>query len=244
MKKLLSYPLSILHYLLFGVLICVFHPIQWFCLNVIGFSAHKKSVDALNYFLLWTLYVLGSRIDFTFKEELPKNVPMIFVSNHQSAHEISPLSWFLRKHHTKFVSKKELGKGIPSVSFNLKHGGSVLIDRDDPKQALTALAKFGKKVEKNNWGAVIFPEGTRSKDGRPKKFSVNGLKILSKYAPSAYVVPITINNSWKLVKNGSFPLGVGVHLKFQVHEPIAVNSMKFDDLFEKVEKTIKNAVTL
>lgn len=244
MKKLLSYPLSLLHYLLFGFIIVIFHPIQWFCLNVFGYSVHKKSVDLLNYFLLWTLYVLGTKIDFSFATEIPTNVPLIFVSNHQSAHEISPLSWFLRKYHTKFVSKKELGSGIPSVSFNLKYGGSVLIDRDDPKQALTALAKFGKEIEKNNWAAVIFPEGTRSKDGRPKKFSINGLKIISKYAPSAYIVPITINNSWKLVKNGHFPLGTGLHLKFEVHEPIAVNSMKFDDLFQKVEETIKNAVTL
>lgn len=244
MKKILSYPLTVLHYLLFGFFICIFHPIQWFCLNLFGYSAHKKSVDALNYFLLWTLYVLGSRIDFPIEHEIPKDVPLIFVSNHQSAHEISPLSWFLRKHHTKFVSKKELGSGIPSVSFNLRHGGSVLIDRSDAKQSLSALAKFGREIEKNNWGAVIFPEGTRSKNGHPKKFSINGLKIISKYAPSAYIVPITINNSWKLVANGSFPMGVGVHLKFKVHEPIALKSMPFNDLFQKVEETIKNSVTL
>jgi len=244
MKRLLSYPLSLLHYLLFIILIVLFHPIQWFCLTVFGYSAHKKSVDLMNYFLLWTLYIIGSSVDFSFKQELPKDTPLIFVSNHQSAHEIAPISWYLRKYHTKFVSKKELGSGIPSVSFNLKHGGSVLIDRDDPKQALSALAKFGKEIEKNNWAAFIFPEGTRSKDGHPKRFSVNGLKIISKYAPSAYVVPITINNSWKLVANGNFPLNLGIHLKFEVHEPIAVNSMKFNDLFEKVEETIKNAVTL
>jgi 1-acyl-sn-glycerol-3-phosphate acyltransferase len=244
MKKILAYPLSIIHYLLFGFFICVFHPIQWFCLNVFGYSAHKKSVDLLNYFLLWTLYALGTRITFTKNVEIPEGVPLIIVSNHQSANEISPISWYFRKYHTKFVSKKELGAKIPSVSFNLRNGGSVLIDREDPKQALTSLAKFGKKIEKNNWAGVIFPEGTRSKDGKPKKFSVNGLKIISKYAPSAYVVPLTINNSWKLTENGAFPLGIGVHLKLEVHEPIAVNSMEFNDLFQKVEETIKNSVTL
>ncbi|WP_152286177.1 lysophospholipid acyltransferase family protein [Flavicella marina] len=244
MKKILSYPLSVVHYLLFGLFICVFHPIQWFSLNVFGYSVHKKSVDALNYFLLWTLYAIGTRIDFSIEEELPENVPLIIVSNHQSANEISPISWYFRKFHPKFVSKKELGKGIPSVSFNLKYGGSVLIDRKDPKQSLTALAKFGKQLEKNNWAGVIFPEGTRSKNGVPKKFSINGLKILSKYAPSAYVVPLTINNSWKLVRNGSFPLGVGVHMKLHAHKPIAVKSMPFDELFQKVEETIKNSVTL
>jgi len=244
MKRLLSYPLSIIHYLLFGVLICLFHPIQWFTLNVFGYSTHKKTVDSLNYFLLWTLYVLGTKIEFVGAHKIPKNVPLIIVSNHQSSQDISPISWYLRKTQPKFVSKIELGKGIPSVSFNLKHGGSVLIDRKDPKQSLTALATFGKNIEKNNWAAVIFPEGTRSKDGHPKKFSINGLKILTRKAPSAYVVPMTINNSWKIVSNGNFPLNVGIKLKFEVHEPIAVNSMEFNDLFQKVEETIKNAVTL
>jgi 1-acyl-sn-glycerol-3-phosphate acyltransferase len=41
------------------------------------------------------------------------------------------------------VSKKELGQGIPSISFNLRHGGSALIDRKDPKQAIPAIKGLG-----------------------------------------------------------------------------------------------------
>ncbi|MEI6866318.1 lysophospholipid acyltransferase family protein [Flavicella sp.] len=244
MKKLLAYPLSVLHYFFFGVIICVFHPIQWICFNVFGYESHKNSVDWMNYFLIWTLYILGTKIEFSCQKEIPKGVPLIIVSNHQSSHEIPSISWFFRTFHPKFVSKKELGSNIPSVSFNLRNGGSVLIDRKDRKQSLTALAGFAKELEKNNWSGVIFPEGTRSKDGRPKEFSKNGLKILAKYAPSAYIVPVTINNSWKLVANGSFPLEIGVHMSLEAHEPIAVNSMGFNDLFRKVEGIIKNAVTL
>jgi 1-acyl-sn-glycerol-3-phosphate acyltransferase len=48
----------------------------------------------------------------------------------------------LRDFHCKFVSKKELGKGIPSVSYNLRHGGSALIDRKDPKQAIPEIKKI------------------------------------------------------------------------------------------------------
>ena len=125
--------------------------------------------------------------------------------------------WFFRKFHPKFVSKIELGKGIPSISFNLNHGGSVLIDRKNPKQALPAIKKLSEYIESNCRSAVIFPEGTRSKNGKPKRFSPNGLKILCKYAPSAYVVPVTINNSWKMFKFGSFPLGLGNNLSFTVH---------------------------
>jgi len=52
------------------------------------------------------------------------------------------------------------------------------------------------------------------------------------------VVPVTINNSWKVFRYGSFPLGIGNKLKFIVHSPIAVNECDFNTLFEKTEKAI------
>jgi len=173
---------------------------------------------------------------------LPLDAPLIVVSNHQSLYDIPPFFWYMRAHHPKFVSKIELGKGIPSVSYNLRHGGSALINRKDPKQALSTLLNFGYYLEKNNYAGVIFPEGTRSRNGVPKRFSSNGLKMLVKAAPSAYVVPVTINNSWKLLKHGNFPLELGVHLTFDVHEPIKASELEFDVLFEKVEEKIKKAI--
>src|SRR5690606_816859 len=198
MHKIISYPISVIYYLTFGLFLCIFHPIQWMCFNGFGYEAHKKSVSVLNFFLLRTTQLLGTTYDFQNREKLPKNVPIIIVANHQSLYDIPAIIWFMRDWHPKFISKKELGKGIPSVSYNLRHGGSVLIDRKDPKQALSAIKVMGEYIEKYNRSTVIFPEGTRSKTGVPKKFSENGLKILYKYSPSAYIVPISINNSWKM----------------------------------------------
>ncbi|HKJ06424.1 MAG TPA: hypothetical protein VJ970_03070, partial [Flavobacteriaceae bacterium] len=61
-------------------------------------------------------------------------------------------------------------------------------------------------------------------------------------APSAYVVPVTINNSWKFLKYGGFPFHIGVDLKFDVHQPIKGDAMDFDSLFESVENKIKSHV--
>ena len=128
--------------------------------------------------------LLGTTYTFKNKERIPKGVPIIFVSNHQSLYDIVGIIWYLRRFHAKFVSKKELGKGIPSVSYNLRHGGSILIDRKDPKQAIPLIKELSEYIETNKRSAVIFPEGTRSKDGKPKEFAQSGLKILCKYAPS------------------------------------------------------------
>lgn len=244
LKIIISYPLTIIYYLFFGFTLLIFHPIQWVANNIFGYKALKKAVDLFNLCLISCLYILGTRITFTNKQNIPKGVPLIIVSNHQGLYDISPLSWFFRKYHPKFVSKKELGKGLPSISYNLRHGGSVLIDRKNPKQAIGAIINFGKYLEKSNHSAVIFPEGTRSRNGVPKKFSSNGLKTLVKFMPSSFIVPVTINNSYKLLEKGQFPLTIGAHLAFEVHKPIEVKSNSFESLFKKTEETIKNAVIL
>ena len=242
MEKILSYPLSLLAMLLFLIALLVFHPIQYICLNVFGYQAHKKSVDYLNLCLVRIGHLLGTRYKFENRELIPKGVPVIFVANHQSLYDIIGIIWFLRKFHPKFVSKKELAKGIPSISYNLRHGGSVVIDRKDPKQAIPAIKSLGKYIEFHKRSAVIFPEGTRSKTGVPKEFASTGLKILCKEAPSAVVVPISINNSWKFVKFGFFPFGLGKRLIFTVHKPICIKDFTFDELFEKTKSDIVNSI--
>ena len=192
----------------------------------------------MNLLLLRILWFTVSTAEAEITIDLPKDKPLIFVSNHQGLYDIIGISWFLRNYHPKFVSKIELGKWIPSVSYNLNHGGSILIDRNNPKQALPALKKLAEYIEATNRSAVIFPEGTRSRDGKPGTFAPNGLKILCKYAPNAWVVPVTINNSWKIFRYGTFPLGIGNRLKFKVHAPVAVNSCDYNTLFEQTEKVI------
>ncbi|GAA4110885.1 hypothetical protein GCM10022393_08230 [Aquimarina addita] len=158
--------------------------------------------------------------------------------------DVPLISWYLHKHKPKFISKIELGKGIPSISFNLRHGEHVLIDRKNPKQAIPALSKFGKHIAVNGYAAVIFPEGTRSKDGRPKEFAHTGLKLLFKNAPEALLVPLTINNSWKLVRFGNFPMGVGIQLTLEVQKPMEIKDYDTNELLETLENRVISAIKI
>ena len=242
LNKLFEYILSIIYYFFFFQLLLIFQPIQWLCYNLFGYNAHKKSVDILNFFLLGSLKILGTRISFKYESKIPKNFPLIFVSNHQSTYDVSPIIWNLREFHPKFVSKKELGKGIPSISYNLKKGGSVLIDRDGEKGVLDQIKKFGENIEKNKWSAVIFPEGTRSKDGNIKKFHHGGLNTLIHSIPSAYIIPLSINNSWKFGRKNYFPLPLGVEIKFFINKPIKINQTNSKNIIDEIEKRIKKNI--
>lgn len=238
MKKILSYPLSVIFYFFFFLTLLVFHAIQWICLKTGGYDAHKRSVDVFNLTIMRCLNLIGTSFNMENPHDIPVEKPCIFVANHQGMFDIPPIIWYLRKHHPKFVSKKELGKGIPGISFNLRHGGSALIDRKNPKQAVVTISRFAEYLKKSNRSAVIFPEGTRSRTGKPKKFAETGLQILFKKMPNALVVPITVNNSWKLFKYGNFPIAPGINVNLKVHKPIPVESEDPSGLVSLVERII------
>lgn len=242
MRKIIAYILTPVFYFVFGLLLLIFHPIQWFCLRIGGYAAHKKSVDILNGGLVACYSLLGSTVRFTNRQNLPTDRPLIFVANHQSMYDIPPLIFFLRKYHGKFISKIELASGIPSISFNLKHGGGANIDRKDSKQSIAEILKLANNMNRNNWSAFIFPEGTRSKTGTMKAFNVGGIATLIKKNPNALIVPIAINNSWKMVRYGFFPLNVFLDLRWEVLTPIALNADSIEEVIQKAENEIRQNV--
>ncbi|MGH1387288.1 lysophospholipid acyltransferase family protein [Kordia sp.] len=243
--KFLSYILSSIYMLVFGLLLVIFHGIQWICLKIGGHNGHNWSVNALQFSIMWCHRILGTRYKLRNSHALDTSRPLIIVSNHQSMNDISPLIWLFKKQYPKFISKKELGKGIPSISFNLRHGGAALIDRNNPKQAISEIIRFAKYVQQNTYSAVIFPEGTRSKTGDPRPFKTKGLQMLFKYIPNAQIVPVTINNSWKTTKYGKFPYGLGAKITIDTHEPILLSDYpknKFDELIEHIEKVVTKSI--
>lgn len=239
MRKFFGYILSPIFYISFGLMLCIFHPIQWICFKSFGYKAHKKSVDCLNFFLTYCNWFLFNSVTFINQQNLPTDRPIIFVANHQSMYDIPGLIWFLRKFHPKFISKIELTKGIPSISYNLKYGGGANIDRKDGKQSVAEIAKLGKRMQENNWSAVIFAEGTRAKDGKVKTFHVGGIATLLKRAPSALVVPVAIENSWKIVRYGMFPLSTGEAIRWTVLDPIELEGKSAEEVTLAAETAIK-----
>lgn len=239
MSKFFGYILSPFFYLSFGLSLLIFHPLQWSSHRFFGYKAHKVVVDWMNFFLTYSQLWLFNSINFKNEHQLPTDRPIIFIANHQSMFDIPTLIWFLRKHHAKFISKIELTKGIPSISINLRVGGGANIDRKDNKQAISELIKLGKRMEANNWSTVIFPEGTRAKDGKLKTFQFGGIATLLKSAPNALVVPIAIENSWKIVRYGSYPLTTGNAIKWTVLKPIEPKEQLPNETTLRAEQEIR-----
>jgi 1-acyl-sn-glycerol-3-phosphate acyltransferase len=242
MKKFLGYILTPIVLICYMLTLCIFHPAQWVAYKFFGYSAHKRVVDVLNLCLTRCLLLSGNTVSFTNNQGLPVGRPIIFIANHQSLLDIPPLIWYLRKYHAKFVSKIELTKGIPSVSFNLKYGGAANIDRKDQRQSIMEMMKLGQKMKENKWSAVIFPEGTRSKNGRVKPFRAAGVATILKKCPEALLVPIVIRNSWAVVKYGYYPLNTFTRMSLEVLAPIEPGKVPAEELVLKVEDNIRAAL--
>lgn len=238
--KILSWITTIIFIIPFGLSFLVFHVAQVITLNIFGYQAHKKTMDYLQAAILATLLLSGTTFRIRRSQKnLPRNRPLIIISNHQSIFDITFIIWAMRRHHPKFVAKKELGKGIPSVSYHLNYGGNVLIDRKDKIQSLRVIGELGEYIEKYTRSAVIYPEGSRSKTGILKEFKVAGVAKLLEKSPSALVVPIAIENSWKLVRYNFKPFPFGTACKLTVLEAIEPQGLSPQEILNLAEERIR-----
>ncbi|WP_460937058.1 lysophospholipid acyltransferase family protein [Spirosoma humi] len=238
MKKGLDYILSCIYLVYFGLVLCIFHVMQAAAFNLFGRPAHKKTVDWMNASIAYGWYLTGSTIRFRQATDLPTDRPIIFVANHQSMFDISPIIWFLRRHTPTFVSKVELAHGIPGVSYNLRKSGAALIDRKDPKQAIVEIARLGKLIQQETLSAMIFPEGTRSASGQMRPFVTGGVATLLKRAPASLVVPIAIRGTGHFNPKGLFPLRSFSKMSWSVLPAIDPNGRTADEVVKLAQEAI------
>lgn len=243
-RKILDYILSSIYLLYFGIILCIFHVIQWTCFNLFGQKAHQASVNVLNFFIVHGWIITGSTSSFNESIPLPKDRPIIFVGNHRSMFDIPGMIWYLRKYTPLFVSKIELSKGIPSISYNLRVGGAALIDRKDGKSAVVQIAKLAKYIHEKNFSAAIFPEGTRSRVGKMKPFAVGGVATLVKRCPNALIVPVAIDKTGTFNPKGLFPLRSFTHMSWTTLVPIEPSSTDIETVVLNAEQQIAKQLSL
>lgn len=217
----LMYWLTTVPFLLgFGLVLVIFHPLQWIGLRI-GYGAHKRVVDGMIAALLTVLLLSGNRVRFKHRAgELPTDKPMIIVSNHQSLYDIPAIGWALRRHHPKYISKDSLAKGIPSISFNIRHGGSIWIDRSKKREAASKIIAFSEYLNTHHRAGCIFAEGRRAKDGQMRPFKPLGLSVMLKKMPNATIVPVALDNFWHLERFKLTPVPSGHVMTCTVLPPV------------------------
>jgi 1-acyl-sn-glycerol-3-phosphate acyltransferase len=169
---------------------------------------------------LWArlgLAMNGVGVSITGVEHIPDG-PVIFMSNHQSNFDIlSLLAALPRQIH--WIAKKELFE-IPVFGPSMLRGGYIPLDRSDGRKALQTMEEAALTIQRGK-SVVMFPEGTRTTDGRLLPFKRGGFVLARKAAVP--VIPVTINGSGNINPPNQIRLYSG-NIHIALHPPVIVPS--------------------
>ena len=174
-----------------------------------------------------------TRIEVKGLENLPKNKPAILAPNHQSAADILILLAGIPQ-HLRFAVKKELFY-IPIFGWYLKMSGYFSIDREVVLSAYRTLEKI-IEILKAGDNVLIFPEGTRSRDGSLGRFKRGSL--LAALKSGAPIVPIAISGSFNIIPRGTWLIHPS-RVKLTIGQPIYIHSeTEYDQKVAEVREAI------
>jgi 1-acyl-sn-glycerol-3-phosphate acyltransferase len=165
---------------------------------------------------LWARLMLAlNRVKVTIDgaENLPPG-PVIFMSNHQSNFDILALLAVMPR-QINWIAKKELFE-IPVFGPSMRRGGYIPLDRGDGRKALQSMDEAAATIHQGK-SVVLFPEGTRTQDGKLLPFKRGGF-ILARKA-EVPVVPVTINGSGRINPAGHIRLYSGT-IHITLHHPL------------------------
>ncbi|MFZ5351990.1 MAG: lysophospholipid acyltransferase family protein [Bacillota bacterium] len=140
----------------------------------------------------------GARINIHGLENIPEDIPVVFISNHQSNFDIALFMSCIDK-PKGYISKHEMGK-VPLLRSWMRAMNCVFMDRSSLRKSAEAIAE-GVKILKGGHSLVIFPEGTRSKGDTMGEFKAGSIKLATK--AGVPIVPVTIKGSYKLMESNN-----------------------------------------
>jgi 1-acyl-sn-glycerol-3-phosphate acyltransferase len=175
---------------------------------------------------LWSPVLIaagGARVVVTGQENVDPKRPTIYVSNHQSTLDI-PIHFVAVPVNFRFVAKHQL-KYVPLIGWYLWLAGHVFINRGRRDKAIASLDDAARKI-RNGTSVFLYPEGTRSDDGRVLPFKKGPFALaLRARVP---VVPITIEGSGTVMPKNSWNIQPGpVYVK--IGKPIDTTHFAAND---------------
>lgn len=184
---------------------------------------HDCITHWLNSSIVLCLHLTGLRVKVTGKVPSEPG-PYLLVSNHQSLMDIPFVTALFGKHCPRYISKKELTKYLPFVSYNLRTLGHAIIDRGNNTQAINEIKRVALEVKENKSAIAIFPEGTRAREGKLKVYKPGGFLAILDAIPDVKIIPITIEGSWKIAYYKLFPVPLGIEVFISIGDVVTCDS--------------------
>lgn len=203
-------------FLFMGVFFSLTFPIAlsaiistWFDQSGASYARHARFWGRLG------IRLAGVRVTLSGQEHLPDG-PLIVMSNHASNFDILALQGFFPR-PLSWIAKKELFS-IPVFGHSMLRGGYIPLDRGDGRKALKSMDDAAERI-RGGRSVIIFPEGTRTRDGRLLPFKRGGFLLAAK--AGVPVVPVAIRGSYAINPGGALRLYGGA-IEIRILPPVVL----------------------
>jgi 1-acyl-sn-glycerol-3-phosphate acyltransferase len=200
-------------------------------------SLASSLVDARGYFAHWCarswarliLATTGVRVAIDGLDRVVAGGSYVFVSNHQSHYDTAVLFASL-PHQLRIIAKDSLGS-FPFLGWHLRRTGHILVDRKRPDR--DAIFAWADRLLAQGLSLIVYPEGTRSADGRVRRFKPGSFQIaLQSGLP---VVPLSIVGTRHVMRKGALTARPGA-VRLVLHDPIDTRGLAGSDPREFAER--------
>ncbi len=183
-------------------------------------------------------FILGIKVEVQGLDHVDKHSPYIFMANHASFID-GPLLFMLIPQFSRVILKKQIFR-IPVVGLGMKQIGFIPVDRKGRQGGRKAIERASSLIKKRGYSFLIFPEGTRTLDGKLQEFRRGGFFLaLESKAP---IVPVALKGSYQIMPKGTFFIKGG-RVKVKFLPPVSLdgyNEKNINQLKENVRGMIKN----
>lgn len=213
--KLFFDNITFLFRLLFVVVVTLFDS----TIGLLGMFVLGRKYYNLNHYRAWAkrlLFFSGVRVKCVGLDNIDKNKSFVFVANHSSYLDI-PAVFVAISNNLRIMYKKELEK-IPIFGWFLKKSDFIAIEREEVASARSSLNKALKLIQQDV-SVLIFPEGTRSIDGKVQDFKKGAMFLALRSGKP--IVPVAIIGANQLLPRGKLFLRTGTIIVL-IHKPIYI----------------------
>ncbi len=166
-------------------------------------------------------------------ELIPRNATFVYAANHASMFDIlAALAGIPGR--VNLILKKELTR-VPIWGWGLRISPYIIIDRANARKAMASLDEAERRIRAGS-SVLLFPEGTRTRDGKLQPFKRGGFALAAR--AGAPVVPVTINGSFHILPKGSLRIKPG-HIELIISPPVSPQNYSEPELRACVEEEIK-----
>ena len=219
---------TILLFVIYVILVLLLIPFLLFC---VVFRTSAPLFVITRWAMRLGQRILGLRVQLSGLEQRHGEKTFIFMPNHESFLD-GPLMFILIPQRVRVILKKEIYR-LPVIGQAMRYAEFVSVDRKGKEGGKKSIQRAVSLIKEKKYSFLIFPEGTRSLDGKLQDFKRGGFFLAQESRTD--IVPVSISGTFDLMPKGRFFVKKGT-ISVIFHPPVSLQGRTFDDMTSLIDE--------